>query len=183
MLSTWFPGRGIRLLCCLLSLAGRLRFLLGFLPHLRFCFCLLLSICILWCWFVFVFSSFVSVIRATSAFVSVRSDSMLVIFLLIPVTFTVIIVSCLFFLILGLFVGLVLLSWFSFLPGIILILMGPNVTFFSLRGVVWCCSYFSGSGFCFLWWELSRTVSGPTCWMRETSWTLTAFCIKMMPEF
>ena len=85
------------------------------------------------------FSSLVSVIRATSAFVAVRSDSILVILLLIPLTFTVTIVSCLFFLILGLFVGLVLLSWFSFLPGIILILMGPNVTFFlsgGLSGVV-----------------------------------------------
>ena len=64
---------------------------------------------------------------------------MLVILLLIPLTFTATIVSCLFFLILGLFVGLVLLSWFSFLPGIILISMGPNVTFFlsgGLSGVV-----------------------------------------------
>ena len=83
------------------------------------------------CWF---FSSLVSVIRATSAFVAVRSDSILVVLLLIPLTFTVIIVSCLFFLILGLFVGMVLLSWFSFLLGIILILMGPNVTFFLSGG-------------------------------------------------
>ena len=55
VLSTWFPGRGVRLLCCLLLLVGRLCFLLGFLPHLRFCFCFLLSICILWCWFVVFF--------------------------------------------------------------------------------------------------------------------------------
>ena len=139
VLSTWFPGRGVRLLCCLLLLVGRLCFLLGFLPHLRFCFCFLLSICILWSWFVVFFSSLVSVIRATSAFVAVRSDSILIILLLIPLTFTVTIVSCLFFLILGLFVGLVLLSWFSFLLGIILILVGPNVTFFlsgGLSGVV-----------------------------------------------
>ena len=53
VLSTWFPGRGIRLLCCLVSLVGRLRFLLGFLPNLRFCFCFLLFIFILWCWFGF----------------------------------------------------------------------------------------------------------------------------------
>ena len=139
VLSTWFPGRGVRLLCCLLLLVGRLCFLLGFLPHLRFCFCFLLSICIfdvdLFCFF----SSLVSVIRATWAFVAVRSDSILIILLLIPLTFTVTIVSCLFFLILGLLVGLVLLSWFSFLLGIILILVGPNVTFFlsgGLSGVV-----------------------------------------------
>ena len=137
VLSTWFLGRSIRLACCLHVLAGWLRFLLGFLPHLHFLFLFLaihLYPLVLICWFL---SSFVSAMRATSAFVAFRSDSMFFILLLIPLTFTVIMVYCLFFLIVTCFFVLVFLSWFSYLPGIIFISMGPDATFFLPGG--WCC--------------------------------------------
>ena len=72
-------------------------------------------------------SSFVSVISAMLALVAFRSDSMLLTLLLMPLTLTVIMVICLFFsdlFFLGRF------RWPSFLAGIILMLVGPNVTFF-----------------------------------------------------
>ena len=79
------------------------------------------------CWLV---SSFVSVISAMLALVAFRSDSMLFILLLMPLTLIVIMVICLFFLILVLFFFFGRLGRPSFLAGIILMLVGPNVTFF-----------------------------------------------------
>ena len=91
------------------------------------------------CWLL---SSFVSVIRAMLALVASMSDSMLFTLLLMPLTLTVIMVICLFFLILFLFSFLGRFSWPSFLAGIILMLVGPKVTFFPF----WWASLLVGGG-------------------------------------
>ena len=95
-------------------------------------------------------SSFVSDISAMLALVAFRSDSMLLTLLLMPLTLTVIMVICFFFLILALLYFPGWFRWPSFLAWIILMLVGPNVTFFSF----WWAPLLVGGGLVLLVFSL-----------------------------